>query len=45
MNPKVLPTVMIVLSVAAAVCYVPTGNWRQVLYWAAAAALNFAVTW
>ena len=42
---QMLPTVMIVLSVGAALLYAPTGDWRRVLYWLAAAALTYSVTW
>lgn len=42
---KVFPTIMIGLAVCAAVAYVPTGDWRRVVYWLAAAVLNAVVTW
>lgn len=42
---KILPTVLIVIDICAAVGYIPSGNWRQVVYWTAAAALTFVVTW
>jgi uncharacterized membrane protein len=43
---RLLPTVMIALSVGAAVVYAIDGtNWRMVAYWGAAAVLNYSVTW
>ncbi len=41
------PTVMIVLAVGAAITYAYAGihNWRMILYWIAAAVLNFVVTY
>ncbi len=44
-NPKVLPTVLIVIDILAAVYYVPTGDWRKVVYWLAAGVLSYVVTW
>ena len=40
----IFPLLLIVLDIGAAIMYAPSGDWRKVLYWAAAAALNFAVT-
>lgn len=45
MNTKVFPTMMIVLSVGAAVMWALDGNWRMTLYWGAAACLTFSVTY
>ena len=42
---KILPTVLIIIDVAAAFGYLPTGNIRMVLYWLAAATLTTVVTW
>ena len=44
-NPKVLPTVLIVIDVLAALAYIPVGDWRRVVYWLAAATLTAVVTW
>lgn len=46
-SAKVFPTVMIVLSAGASIVHAAQGwkNWRMTVYWAAAAALNYAVTW
>jgi len=45
MSTKIFPTAMIIQAVCAAVTYVPTGNWRMVVYWLAAATLTTVVTW
>jgi len=45
MNPKIFPTILAVLDVCAAAVYVPTGDWRRVVYWLAAAVLTTVVTW
>jgi len=45
LDPRVLPTVLIVIDVLAAIGYIPTGDWRRVVYWLAAAALTYTVTW
>ena len=37
------PAALILLNIGAAVMYCP-GNWRKVVYFAAAAALNFVVS-
>ena len=44
---KVFPTVMIFLSVGASIAYALQGwsSWRMAVYWAAAATLNYVVTW
>jgi hypothetical protein len=45
MNPKILPTVLMVIDVAAAMPYFCCGDWRRGLYWMAAGVLTFTVTW
>lgn len=47
LSPRFLPTVMIVLQAASAIVYACGGvqNWRMVVYWSAAAALTYVVTW
>jgi len=45
LDPRVLPTVLIIIDVLAAIGYIPTGDWRRVVYWLAAAALTYTVTW
>jgi hypothetical protein len=42
---KLFPTILIVLDVLAAVMYLPSGDWRHVVYWLAAAVLTFTVTY
>lgn len=42
---KLFPTLLIVLDICAALAYVPTGEWRKVIYWIAAATLTTCVTW
>ena len=42
---KILPTVLIIINVLAACCYIPTGEWRRVVYWMAAGILTYTVTW
>ena len=42
---QLFPSIMIALSIGAAAVYLPTGDWRRVLYWIAAAALTYSVTW
>lgn len=44
MNPKVFPSVLIALDVAAALVYVAHGDWRRLIYWLAAATLTATVT-
>ena len=45
MYVKILPSVLIVIDVFAALTYLPSGDWRHVLYWLFAAGLTFVVTW
>ena len=42
---KLFPTLLIVLDTCAALAYVPTGDWRKVVYWLAAAVLTTCVTY
>ena len=44
MNPKVFPSVLIALDVAAALVYAAHGDWRRLIYWTAAAVLTATVT-
>jgi len=44
MTPKIVPTIMIILSVIAAIVYATKLDIRHTVYWLAAAALNIAVT-
>ena len=42
---KVFPTILIAISVCAAIGYMPSGDWRRATYWLAAAVLTAVVTW
>jgi hypothetical protein len=42
---QILPTILSIIDVLAAIGYVPTGDWRKIVYWLAAAALTYSVTW
>jgi len=42
---KLFPTILIVLDVCAALAYVPSGDWRKVVYWCAAGVLTTVVTY
>lgn len=42
---KILPTVLIVIDILAAIGYIPIGDWRRVVYWVAAGILTYTVTW
>lgn len=41
---RVLPLVMVALSVGAACVYALDGDWRHMVYWLAAGVLTLAVT-
>lgn len=45
MTERVFPTLLIVLDICAAIAYLPSGNWRRVVYWIAAAILTTVVTY
>ncbi len=42
---KLFPPLLTILDVCAAVGYLPTGDWRKVIYWLAAATLTAVITW
>lgn len=42
---KILPTILILIDLGAAVPYFMDGNWRRGAYWIAAGVLTFVVTW
>lgn len=47
-DPRILPTILTVIDVLAAIAYAVHGGaaeWRMVVYWLAAAVLTFVVTW
>ena len=41
---QIFPTLLILIDVLSAIVYGFDGDWRKVIYWLAAAALNAAVT-
>lgn len=41
---RILPGAIILISVGASVVYGLDGNWRQMIYWIAAAVLSASVT-
>lgn len=45
MNPKIFPTILIILDICAAIAYIPGGNWKMAVYWIAAATLTAMVTY
>ena len=45
MNPKIFPTVLILLDLSEAVAYAFAGDFRRVIYWVAAAVLTATVTY
>lgn len=45
MNPKVFPTILIVLMGASSIVYAFDGDWRKSVYWLAGAILNVCVTY
>ena len=44
MNPRIFPSILIALDVAAAVVYATHGDARRLIYWLAAATLTACVT-
>ena len=45
MITKLFPTILIVLDIAASTVWFIHGDWRRGVYWIAAAALTFVVTY
>ena len=45
MNPKILPTVLIIIDILASIPYGLEGDWRRCVYWLAAGTLTYVVTW
>jgi hypothetical protein len=45
MNPKILPTAMVVLSLGAAIVYALAKDWKHAIYWTSSAALIASVTY
>jgi len=44
MNPKIFPTILIILDICAAIGYIPCGDWRKIIYWLSAGILTFVIT-
>jgi hypothetical protein len=44
-DPRIFPTLLIVLDVCAAAVWFSHGDFRKVIYWTAAAVLTAAVTY
>lgn len=42
---RLAPTLIFGLSVISSLMYVPVADWRHVVYWAAAAAITWSVTY
>jgi len=45
MNPKILPTVLIIIDIGASIPYGISGDWRKCCYWLFAGGLTYVVTW
>lgn len=45
MNPKILPTILIIIDILASIPYGLDGDWRRFVYWLSAATLTYVVTW
>jgi len=43
-DPRIFPTILIVLDVLAAGVYAAHGDWRKTVYWLSAATLTYVVT-
>ena len=41
---RIFPTILIILDVAAALMYVPAGDWRHAGYWISAAFITYFAT-
>jgi hypothetical protein len=42
---KILPTILVIIDIAASIPYAFDGNWRKAVYWLCAAGLTYVVTW
>lgn len=45
MNPKIFPTILMILDFCAAVPYIARGDLKMSVYWIAAGVLTLSVTW
>jgi hypothetical protein len=41
---QILPLILIIIDIGAALACVPDGDWKKVVYWSCAAALSWSVT-
>ena len=41
---QILPTLLIIIDICAALGYIPSKDWNRVVYWLAAAVLTASVT-
>jgi hypothetical protein len=44
-NPKLFPTIMIVIQIICALGYVQVKDWKKVLYWISGALITISVTY
>lgn len=44
MNPKLFPTLLIIIDILASIVYMANGDMRKTIYWFAAAVLSATVT-
>lgn len=44
-NPRLLPTLLIIIDIGAAAVWATHGDWRKAIYWIAAAILTATVTY
>jgi hypothetical protein len=45
MNPKLLPTILMIIDFGAALPYFCCGDWKRGVYWIAAGVLTWSVTY
>jgi hypothetical protein len=45
LNPRLIPTIQIALSLLAAIPYALKADWRHTMYWVAGAAIVYSVTY
>jgi hypothetical protein len=45
MSTKIFPTILMGLMICSAIVYIPSSNWRMIVYWLEAGIINFVVTY
>ena len=45
MNPKIFPTILMILDICAALIWFANNDWRKGIYWIAAAILTCSITY